>query len=43
MCHLRQKSRDGVCHVGVVEIFGQRKAKQERQPQRQIGVAEKSK
>ena len=31
--------RDGVCHVGVVEIFGQRKAKQERQPQRQIGVA----
>ena len=30
---------DGVRHVGVVEIFGQRKAKQERQPQRQIGVA----
>ena len=31
--------RDGVRHVGVVEIFGQRKAKQKRQPQRQIGVA----
>ena len=31
--------RDGVRHVGVFEIFGQRKAKQERQPQRQIGVA----